>query len=94
MIEYRAYNCIQKRERKSILFTKPDVFLPHMCLQAGCHLWDPLVAVRSIESLFLHCQCPLKLDRNATVQCIDPSMGLITALLINRLIDNITSWCG
>lgn len=49
--------------------------------------------VRTKKSLFLCCLCHLELDRDAVVQCAEPSMGPITALLINWLIHTIVSHC-
>lgn len=46
-----------------------------------------------MESLFLCCLCQLGPDRDAMLQCIEPSMGSIAMPLIVWLIDTIVSRC-
>lgn len=78
------------RERRHIL----DPVLPglHQKLSAlpEFQWWQ----VRSTESLFLCCLCQLGLDRDAMVQCIEPSVGPSAVPIIHWLIDTIVSRCG
>ncbi|XP_072191901.1 uncharacterized protein [Excalfactoria chinensis] len=78
------------RERRSIL--NPVLPFLHQKLSSipGINWWQ----VRSTESLFLCCLCQLGLDRDAMLQCIEPSMGSIAMPLILWLIDTIVSWCS
>ncbi|XP_031463493.1 uncharacterized protein LOC116238107 [Phasianus colchicus] len=78
------------REQHSIL--NPVLPSLHQKLSSipGINWWQ----VRSAESLFLCCLCQLGPDRDAMLQCIEPSMGSIALPLIVWLIDTIISRCS
>ncbi|NXC46893.1 TOPRS ligase, partial [Penelope pileata] len=78
------------RERRHILI--PVLPRLHRKLSAipGVLWWH----VSCIESLFFSCLCQLGLDREALVQCMEPSLGPMAAPLSDWLIRNIVSRCG
>ncbi|OXB75213.1 UNVERIFIED_CONTAM: hypothetical protein H355_004663 [Colinus virginianus] len=78
------------REQSSIL----DPVLPSLHQKLSSTLGMTWWQVRLAESLFLCCLCHLGLDRDAMLQCIEPSVGSIAGPLIVWLIDTIVSRCG
>ncbi|POI20204.1 hypothetical protein CIB84_016049 [Bambusicola thoracicus] len=50
--------------------------------------------ITGLESVILALLCQIGLDRDALVQRAQPTLGPVTASLIDALIEIIVSWCG
>ncbi|NXC48415.1 TOPRS ligase, partial [Penelope pileata] len=78
------------REQRDILAPLLPWLRERLSAIPNIHWWQ----IRSLEGLFICSLCQLGLDRNALIQRVYPIMGLITIVLIQRLITVTISLCG